>query len=168
MADKGKKETVPAPRVSDPFQALQDQMDRMFDSFFGGREFLPRRLEGAFPGLSRESEGMVVPSVDIKETDKSLTLTAELPGIDEKDVELSVRNGMLTLKGEKKYEHEEEKEDVHMLERSYGSFQRSFRLPDTVDTDRIEARFDKGVLKVAMPKKAEAAAAAKKIAIGGR
>ena len=109
-----------------------------------------------------------MPNVDIKESDKAVTLTAELPGIDEKDVDLSVRDGMLTLKGEKKYEHEEEKEDIHMVERRYGSFQRSFRLPDTVNADKIDAKFDKGVLRVVMPKTAQAASPVKKIAIGGR
>jgi HSP20 family protein len=81
---------------------------------------------------------------------------AELPGIDEKDVSLSLQAGVLTIRGEKKHEHEEEKENYRMMERRYGSFQRSLRLPDTLDEDKVEASFNNGVLKVSLPKRPEA------------
>jgi HSP20 family protein len=163
MSDMVKKESVPARRWSDPFQAFRSEMDHLFASFFGDRGLVAPRL-GGMPSPFN-GDAIVVPSVDLAETDKEMTLTVELPGMEEKDVDLSVRNGMLTLKGEKKYEHEDEKEDLYMVERRYGSFQRSFRLPDTVDAEKIDAKFDKGVLRVVMPKKAEAVAPVKKIAI---
>jgi HSP20 family protein len=167
MAEKSLTPRTPS-RFTDPFQALRAEMDRMFESVFGERGALwPTGLGAALPSLPA-ADGWVVPSVDITETDKEMTLTAELPGLEEKDVELSLRDGVLTLKGEKKLEHEEEKSEFHLLERRYGSFQRSFRLPDTVDAAKIDAKFDKGVLTVTMPKKAEAKAAARKIAISGR
>ena len=94
-----------------------------------------------------------------------IAVEAELPGLDEKDVSLTIANGVLTIQGEKKLEHEEEKENYHVMERRYGSFQRSLRIPDTVDEKKIEARFDKGVLKVTLPKRAEAASEPRKIEI---
>ncbi len=165
MTSKTSKETVPAPRWSDPFQAFRSEMDRVFDSFFGDRSLMPRLPGSEWPAMTG-GNGFIVPSVDIKENDKEVTLSAELPGLDEDDVDLSVRNGLITLKGEKKYEHEDDKDDVHMVERRYGSFQRSFRLPDSVDADKIDAKFDKGVLRVVMPKKAQTATPVKKISIG--
>jgi HSP20 family protein len=106
-----------------------------------------------------------MPSLDVKETEKEIVVEAELPGLDEKDVSLTIQNGVLTVQGEKKLEHEEAKENYHVMERRYGSFQRSLRIPDTVNEDDIEARFDKGVLKVILPKRAEAASEQRKIEI---
>ena len=123
-------------------------MDHLFDSFMGG---LP-----TFPSMFRPSgaRGLaLMPSMDVKETDKEISIEAELPGLDEKDVSLTIQNGVLTIEGEKKFEHEEEKENYHVMERRYGGFQRSLRIPDTVNEDKIEARFDKGVLKVVLPKR---------------
>ena len=96
------------------------------------------------------------PHMDVRETDKDIVVEAELPGIDEKDVSLSLQDGVLTIRGEKKHEHEEEKENYRMMERRYGSFQRSVRLPDTMDEDKVEASFNNGVLKVSLPKHPEA------------
>jgi HSP20 family protein len=104
-----------------------------------------------------------VPAVDIAETDKAYEITAELPGMDEKNIEVKFADGVLTIKGEKKDEKEEKKKDYYLSERSYGSFQPSFQVPDGVDTDKIEATFKKGVLSVALPKSVEAQKAAKKI-----
>ena len=104
-----------------------------------------------------------MPAVDIAETDKAYEITAELPGMDEKNIEVKFADGVLTIKGEKKEEKEEKKKDYYLSERSYGSFQRSFQVPDGVDTDKIEATFKKGVLTVTLPKSAEAQKAAKKI-----
>ena len=92
-------------------------------------------------------------------------ITAELPGMDEKNVEVKLINGVLTIKGEKQDDKEEKKKDYYMRERSFGSFQRSFQVPEGVDTDKIEANFKKGVLTVTLPKSAETQKAEKKIAV---
>ena len=164
MPNKAKKQALTTQGWNDPFQAYRAEMDRMFDAFFGDRGSVAPRMGFGVPAAAN-GRGFIVPDIDITENDKEVSLTAELPGLDEADVDLSVRNGMLTLKGEKKYEHVDDKDDVHMVERRFGSFQRSFRLPDAVDAERIDAKFDKGVLRVVMPKKAEAVEPVKKIAI---
>jgi HSP20 family protein len=110
--------------------------------------------------------GAMSPSIDVRENGKEIIIEAELPGLEEKDVDLSFRDGVITIKGEKRSEREEKKDDYHLTERSYGSFQRSFRLPDTVEVDKATANFDKGVLKVTLPKSAEAVKSEKKIPIG--
>ncbi len=164
MTQVVKKETAPgapAPRYSDPFSALRSEIDRAFEGFFGNGGF------GALPHMSFGApKGELAPQVDVKETDASIIVSAELPGIDEKDVDVSLRDNVLTLKGEKKSETTEEKEDWHMMERHYGSFQRAFRLPDSIDPDQVTAAFDKGVLTVKVPKREEAKKAERKIAIG--
>ena len=123
----------------------------MFDSFMGG---LP-----AFSGMFGASGGRgfaLTPHLDVRETDKEIVVEAELPGIEEKDISLDLKDGVLTIRGEKKHEHDQEKENYRMMERRYGSFQRSLRLPDTVDQDKVEASFDNGVLKIKVPKRPEA------------
>jgi HSP20 family protein len=119
-------------------------MDRTFDEFFGGKALAP--WGGEWAGFD--------PSVDVVETDNAIKVTAELPGMDAKDVDVTVSHNTLTLKGEKKQEHEERGEGYYRSERSYGSFQRSIPLPSTVETDKAEAAFDKGVLTVTFPKTA--------------
>jgi len=152
--------TTPARRYIDPFTAMRAEMDRVFDSFLG-------RGFARFPVLSRpEESGAVTPSIDVRETEKELVVEAELPGMDEKDVNVTLSSGVLTLKGEKKSEREEKKDDYHLMERSYGSFQRSFQLADTIDPDKVTATFDKGVLRVTLPKRPEAVKAEKRIPIG--
>jgi len=110
-----------------------------------------------------------VPEFNVRETTNSIVVEAELPGVDEKDVSVTLANGMLTIKGEKKHEKEEKSEHhyqvFHLAERSFGSFERSIRLPDTVDDAKVEAKFDKGVLKVTAAKKPEAVKAQRKIEI---
>ena len=126
-------------------------MDSLFDSFMGG---LP-----AFSGMLGTGAGRgfpLTPHMDVKETDKEIVVETELPGIDEKDISLALQDGVLTIRGEKKHEHDEEKENYRVMERRYGSFQRSVRLPDTVDEDKVEASFNNGVLKVSLPKRPEA------------
>lgn len=152
-----------------PFLALRDQMDRLFDEFMGGwRMPSPSRELFRFEPFQMPAWGrsMVDVRFDVSETDDAVEMTAELPGIDEKDIDLSLSDGVLTIKGEKKSEKETEERDYHLSERRYGSFARSMRLPDSVNQDKIEAHFEKGVLKVVMPKRAEARAKKKKIAIG--
>ncbi|WP_193181879.1 Hsp20/alpha crystallin family protein [Nisaea sediminum] len=153
-----KKVTEPARTYADPFTAFRAEMDRMFHNFLQTPTFsLP------FAG---SGNGMVVPSADMKEADGGYTLTAELPGIAEEDIDLSVANGMITIKGEKSEEKTDEKESYHLTERRYGAFQRSFRLPDNVDEAKIKASFDKGVLTVSMPKSKDGKHQERKIKIG--
>ena len=108
---------------------------------------------------------MTVPAIDFVETDKAYELTADLPGLDEKDVEVKVANGVLTVKAEKDEEKEETKKDFHLRERRFGAYERSVRMPEGVDIDKIEASFKKGVLTVKLPKTADAQKAAKAIPV---
>jgi HSP20 family protein len=122
-----------------------------YSTTFGG---LP-----AFPGMfgtSGDRGFAITPHMDVRETDKEIVVEAELPGIDEKNVSLALQDGVLTIRGEKKHEHDEEKENYRIMERRYGSFQRSLRLPDTLDEDKVEASFNNGVLRVSLPKRLEA------------
>ena len=157
----------PAP-PQHPLMSLRDEVDRLFDSFFPamiGRRGLfdidPFRRLGGWV----RSGGELAPEVDVKETDERFEITAELPGMDEKDVEVTVREGLLVISGEKKMETKEERADYHLSERSYGRFLRSFRLPETADDDAISADFAKGVLTVIVPKTAEAQKQEKKIEV---
>ncbi len=106
-----------------------------------------------------------MPAVDVTETDKTYEITAELPGMDEKNIEVKVADGVLTIEGEKQEEKEKKEKDYYLSERSFGSFQRSFKVPNGVDTDKIDATFKNGVLKVILPKSAEAQKAEKKITV---
>jgi HSP20 family protein len=106
-----------------------------------------------------------VPAVDIAEKEKEYEITAELPGMDEKNIDVKCADGMLTIKGEKTEEKEEKKKDYYLSERRFGSFQRSFQIPSGVDVNKIEASFKNGVLTVVLPKSAEAVKNEKKIAI---
>ena len=149
-----------APRYRDPFAEMRAEMDRVFDSFLG-RGFLGWPAGPRLPAVDR-----IAPDIDVRENDKEIVLDVELPGVDEKDVTVSLREGVLSLKGEKKSQREEKKDAYHVVERSYGSFERSFRLPDAVDDDQVTASFDKGVLRILVPKKPEAVKSEKKIPIG--
>ena len=154
-----------------PFVALRDEVDRLFDNvwrgFGGGWPSRPQRQAGEAQPLWRfdTSLGLTAPVVDVAERDGDFRITAELPGMDATNVELVVTEDMLTIRGEKKEEKEEKTENYHRSERRFGSFQRSFQLPRGVDREKIEAKFDKGVLTVTLPKTAEAAARQKKIEI---
>jgi HSP20 family protein len=153
--------TTPAPSAParhDPFSLFRSEMDRLVESFFG-------KGRSPFGGVESDLFGALSPSIEMKEDDKALTLTAELPGMTAEGVELAIRNGVLTLSGEKKRETEEKKGDVLVAERRYGSFRRAFTLPEDVDADRAEAAFRDGVLTLTLPKKPEAATAARRIAI---
>jgi HSP20 family protein len=119
----------------------------------------------AEPFRSGEISWGKVPAVDVAETAKGYEITAELPGIEEKNVEVKYADGTLSIKGEKKDEREEKKENYYLSERNYGSFQRSFRVPDGVDTDKVEASFKNGVLTVMLPKTPEAQKKEKRIEI---
>ncbi len=110
------------------------------------------RLLDQTQGRLATEEDSWVPSVDIRETDDALLVQAELPGIDKKDVRLEVKDGILTLSGERRYEKTVEDENVHRVERAYGKFSRSFSLPNNVDTNAVEASMKDGVLSVRLPK----------------
>ncbi|MEJ1157660.1 Hsp20/alpha crystallin family protein [Prosthecomicrobium sp. N25] len=138
----------------DPFKSLREEIDQVFDSFGKG---LPASLK-AFAGPK-------FPAVDVAETAEALEVTAELPGVDEKDVDLTVTSDALTIRGEKKSEHEETDKNVHLVERSYGSFSRTVPLPFAADPKAVEATFRNGVLKIHVPKPAEAKKPVEKIAI---
>lgn len=162
------QETVKREFSSHPLLALRAQMDHLFDDFVSDWHLpsLPRSVTQfePFPGPFW-SRGMVEVKFDISESDKMVEVTAELPGMEEKDVELTLSNGVLTIKGEKKAESETKEKDYYLSERRYGAFTRSMRLPENIDEAKVKATFDKGVLKVVVPKLAEAKAKQKKIAI---
>jgi HSP20 family protein len=142
-----------------PMEALKREIDRLFDSF--GHDFWRapfRSLSDFEPFWSNKPTAAF--AVDVTEGDKAYEITAELPGMDEKNIDVKVVNGGLTIKGEKKDEKEEKKKDYYVSERRYGSFERYFRLPDGVDADKIEASFKN---TVTLPKKADAQKPAKKI-----
>ncbi len=161
--DKGTPPAAAAPAWP-PFETLRREIDRVFDDFGSGFWRAPFRPLSAFEPLwSNKLAGSF--AVDVTEGEKAFEITAELPGMDEKNIEVKVANGGLTIKGEKKDEREEKKNDCHVSERRYGSFERYFSLPEGVDADKIEANFKKGVLTVTLPKKAEAQKAAKKIEV---
>ncbi|MBW7973838.1 Hsp20/alpha crystallin family protein [Bradyrhizobium sp. BR 10289] len=144
-----------------PFQALRNEIDQIFDDFgngFWNRPFRSlARLERDFP------KSISAPAVDVAESDTAYDITAELPGFDEKNIDIKVTNGGLTIKGEKREETEEKKKDYYVSERRYGTFERSFTLPEGVNADKIEATFKNGVLKIVLPKTEEAQKPAKTI-----
>ncbi|MBM4041393.1 MAG: Hsp20/alpha crystallin family protein [Planctomycetes bacterium] len=137
---------------------LHREMDRLFDDFFGGRGFWPSLWEGFRPGA-------FVPSVDVQETDKEVRVLADLPGLDEKDVQVELTEDGLSIRGEKKSEREEKRKGYHRTERSYGSFERFIPLPGPVEGDKAKAEFKNGVLTVTLPKPPEAQASRKRIEI---
>ena len=139
-----------------PFLALHREIDRVFDDF----------RQTPWLGFGRPNGGSrFAPLMDVAETDKAIEIKAELPGMSEADVDVSVVDNILSVKGEKKSETEKKDADYHMLERSHGAFTRSLTLPFEVDPDKVEARFDKGVLTITLPKPAEVAAKTRKIKI---
>jgi len=140
----------------DPFSVMRREMDRMFDDVFKG-----------FGGMPAAFGGTGTPRIDIKETEAGIEVTAELPGVDEKDVEVELADDVLTIRGEKKVEKEDgdKEKGYHVMERSYGSFARSVQLPYGAEGDKVTAEFSKGVLKVVVPRPAEVEAKTKKIAI---
>jgi len=147
-----------------PLESLRQEIDRLFDNFgLGPWQPFRHSLFQAEPLFRRALMRGTMPAVDVAESEKAYEITAELPGMDEKDIEVKVAESRLTIKGEKQEEKEEKKKDYYLHERHFGSFERSFELPTTVDADKIEANFKKGVLTVTLPKKAEAQKPAKKI-----
>jgi HSP20 family protein len=160
------RKTTPA-RVPDVWQSFRSEMDRLFDRFAGGfgMPAFRQMLDFERPRWPESSFSFPTPAVDVTEDDKAYKITAELPGLEEKNIDVTVSGDMLTLKGEKRYEKDEEDKNRHMSERAYGSFQRSFALPGSVDRDKIAANLEKGVLMITLPKTAETQKQQKKIEV---
>jgi HSP20 family protein len=147
---------VPARREEDdPFSLFRKEMDSLMENFFRGAEGWP--IESRLGAFS--------PKVDVAESEKEIKVSAELPGMDEKDIELSLTKDSLTIRGEKKQEKEEKTKDYYRMERSYGSFVRTVQLPVEIDEDKVEASFKKGLLTVTLPKTEKAVKETKKIPI---
>ena len=141
----------------DPFRefvTLQDRMNRLF------RETQPEGREEAL------TTSTFAPPVDVYEDEHNITLKIEVPGIDEKDIDVKIENNTLTVHGERKFEKEEKEENFRRVERQYGSFTRSFTLPTTVDAETVQAHYDKGILKIQLAKKAEAKPRQIKVNVG--
>lgn len=126
------------------FATLQDRINRVFRESYAGAD------------RDELTTSSFAPAVDVYEDEHKVTLKIEVPGIDEKDIDVHVENNTLTVHGERKIDKEEKEENYRRVERQYGSFTRTFTLPPTVDTDGVSANYDKGVLKITLPKKAEA------------
>jgi HSP20 family protein len=135
------------------FSTLQDRMNRLFRDSYGDRE-------------EALTTSTFAPPVDVYEDEHNVTLKIEVPGIDEKDIDVRVENNTLTVHGERKFEKEEKEENFRRVERQYGSFTRSFTLPNAVDTENIHATYDKGLLKIQLAKKAEARPKQIKVNVG--
>ena len=165
----GKKDVTPKPAPGSqlevrreweyPFGSFQREMNKLFDDFFGGFDLSP------WAPLERRAATAFNPRVDVSETGKEIKVSVELPGMDEKDIDVSLTRDTLTIKGEKKEEKEEKGEGYYRAERSYGSFTRSIPLPVEVDTDKVQAAFKKGVLDITLPKSAKAIQETKKIPV---
>ena len=140
-----------------PFFALHREMNRMFDSFFRGFELSPFEDNRRFGSFS--------PSVDVREDEKEVTVRAELPGMDEKDIEVNLTDDALTIRGEKKDEKEEKGKDYWHCETSYGSFSRVIPLPEGLNQEKVDARFKNGILTVTLARLEEAKAKGKKITV---
>ena len=131
------------PESRSPFNALQREMNRMFDRFFGETGMAP------FAG----TEGLAAtPRIDVSESEEAVEIAAELPGMSEQDVDVSLTHDVLTIRGEKKQEHEDKQKNYHRIERSYGAFHRAIMLPAEVDAEKVDARFTNGVLRITLPK----------------
>ena len=133
---------------------MQDRLNRLFQSSFADNQ----------DALTTSNFS---PAVDVYEDEHAVNLKIEVPGVDEKDLDIRVENNTLTVHGERKFEKEEKEENFRRVERQYGSFTRSFTLPQTVDSENVSANYDKGVLKISLPKKAEAKPKQIKVNVGG-
>ncbi len=152
------KRSIPVRREEqNPFALLRDEINNLFDNFF-------RRWDVEhFLGTDRF--GTFDPKIDIVEKDKEIKVSAELPGVDEKDIDVSITKHTLIIKGEKKEEKEDKGKNYYRMERSYGSFIRTIPIPVEIDTDKAKAQFKKGVLTITMPKTAKAIKETKKIPV---
>jgi len=168
---KVSKGKASAPAKREPASVLPEPFGRLFEPLTSARRDIDRFFESLAPGFPKAVDfdpfrqfgsvlemgyGDMAPHVEVSEEQKSYEISAELPGVDEKDVSVSLQDHVLTVSGKKKSEREEEKKDYVMSERRYGSFRRAFRVPDDVDEAKISAKFDKGVMTISLPKAATA------------
>ncbi|HEX2656309.1 MAG TPA: Hsp20/alpha crystallin family protein [Xanthobacteraceae bacterium] len=146
---------------------MRQEVDRLFSDF--GQSFWQAPFRRSMFALDPFRRANVpwssAPAVDVTENEKEYEITAELPGMDEKDIEVTVTNHSLVIRGEKQEDKEERKKDYYLHERHFGSFERRFELPEEIDGDKIEATFKNGVLEVKLPKTADARKAEKKITV---
>lgn len=140
---------------SDPFSTFRQEMDKLMDNVFGGFNTWP----------FEKSTDAFTPRIDVVDTDKEIRVSAELPGLDEKDIDVSLTPEAVTIRGEKKEEKEEKGRDYYRSERSYGSFSRTIPLPSDIDAENVAASFKKGVLTIKLPKTKRAIEETKKISI---
>lgn len=162
--EKKAPERTTALQRPSPFESLRREVDRLFEDFDFWRSPFRRSAFELAPSWAAEPD-FSAPAVDIVEKDNAYEVTAELPGMDEKDIEVKLANGGMMIRGEKQEEKEEKRKDYHLHERHFGSFERYFTLPEGVDADKIEASFKKGILTVTLPKKPEAIKSEKKIEV---
>ena len=155
--DKDKTPTTGDNRSDNPLTALQRDINHVFEDFW-------QRVENGWNGRMTPI-GMFGPSTDVSEADDSIEVAIELPGMSEDDIDISLSGDAMTIRGEKKIEHEDKRKGVYMSERSYGAFYRTIPLPPGVDTDKAEATFKRGVLTVKLPKSAEAQAKVKRFSV---
>jgi HSP20 family protein len=148
-----------APFGRDPFTSFRREMDRLFDDFLAPAE------SRSFAAAGPRAGAMLWPSVDVRETDQAYVVTAELPGLEQKDIELNLRDNVLTVSGEKRQEKSDGDNGRSYIERTYGRFERVIPLAADVDADRVEATFKNGILTVTVPKNAQAQDKAKRIEI---
>lgn len=172
-AEKGQRGSVREPAYP-PLMSLRQQVDRLFDQFLDEDWMRPMKgFSGIWDTPLFKTRGMDMrglmesPRTDMSESDKEYDLSIELPGMSEKDIEVTVKDNMVMLKGEKKSERETKEKDYHIAERSYGSVRRTFSLPPDVDSSKVEANFSKGVLTVHLPKTKEARSKPQKIEVKG-
>ncbi len=151
----GKKDVSVRKDSDHPFNIFRKEFDDLFDNFF--RSFDLKPFEAG--------SGSFSPKIDVVDSEKEICIKAELPGMDEKDIDVSLSRGVLSIRGEKKEEKEDKGKDYYRMERSYGSFSRSIPLPADVDESNIKANFKKGVLNVTLPKTAKAVEETKKICV---
>ena len=165
--EKKATEPVSALQAWRPLETLRREMDRLFEDFDRDSWRFPfrRSVFDIEPFWRRELKWGAAPAVDVVEKENAYEITAELPGMDEKNIEVKLADGGLTIKGEKQEEKEEKKKDYYLHERHFGSFERRFAVPENVDADKIEASFKKGVLTLKLPKKPEASKPEKKIEV---
>ncbi len=150
--------------IYEPLMEMKRSMRRMLDDYFGEEGLIKKRWEEPWE-IGTDLFGRKWPRLDVSETEKEIVLTAELPGVEKSDIEVTVSDNMVTIKGEKKKEEEKKGKNYYRMERSYGSFRRSVALPCEVDRSKVDASFKKGVLTVTLPKSVEAMKKVKKISV---
>lgn len=155
-SERGRRNELSRSFLHHPLTSLQNDIDRVFGDFLQNFDSIK------FPGFS---SGALVPKADFSEGESGYELVVEVPGVSDKDLDVNVKNGVLTVKGEKKSETEEKKKDYIRSERNYGSYYRSMTLPEDADEPKITARYADGVLRIVIPKSADAKSKSQKIAI---